>query len=107
MEAENNSVSERKVDSSKKNHRKKGVSVDCVVSEWSEWSSCESSASCGKNGKQTRTRSIVTPSTRGGAKCPKKKELKQRRKCRNEDAAPCAGGEDVGVTGVTGVVDCV
>ncbi len=37
--------------------------VDCVVSGWSEWSACT-------NGSQTRTRSILTPPSNGGAACP-------------------------------------
>ncbi len=43
-----------------------GTPVDCVVSAWSEWSQCD--AAC--NGTQMRTRTIVTPSSNGGATCP-------------------------------------
>jgi hypothetical protein len=36
--------------------------VDCVLSDWSDWSSCN-------NGTQTRTRTVITPSTCGGVEC--------------------------------------
>ena len=38
--------------------------VDCVVSQWSEWSACTI------DGKQSRTRTVVTPAANGGAFCP-------------------------------------
>jgi hypothetical protein len=37
--------------------------VDCVVSEWSEWSTCT-------NNQRSRTRTVITPSSKGGAACP-------------------------------------
>jgi hypothetical protein len=40
--------------------------VDCVLSEWSEWSACDQE--CG-GGWQTRTRTVVTPASCGGAAC--------------------------------------
>lgn len=40
------------------------VPVDCVVSSWSEWSACSA------DGVQSRTRSILTPSSGGGLACP-------------------------------------
>ncbi|XP_043279397.1 somatomedin-B and thrombospondin type-1 domain-containing protein-like isoform X2 [Venturia canescens] len=49
--------------------------VDCVVGEWEEWSPCEDRCAAGV---QTRTRSIVEPSTNGGKHCP---QLEQSRTC--------------------------
>jgi uncharacterized protein YfcZ (UPF0381/DUF406 family) len=37
--------------------------VDCVVSEWSQWSDCV-------DGFQTRSRTVITPASGGGAACP-------------------------------------
>jgi hypothetical protein len=45
--------------------------VDCVVSDWSSWSTCA-------NGSQTRTRTVVTPASNGGAACP---VLSETRSC--------------------------
>jgi hypothetical protein len=39
------------------------VAVDCVVSAWSDWSVC-------MEGVQTRTRTVITPASNGGATCP-------------------------------------
>ena len=49
------------------------ISVDCVMSEWSEWS-----RKCcpirGFGAYITRTRSVVTPASNGGKECGKTKE---------------------------------
>lgn len=47
--------------------------VDCVVSAWSEWSECI-------EGTRTRTRTIVTPASNGGAACP---TLSESESCSN------------------------
>lgn len=44
--------------------------VNCVVSEWSAWSECT-------EGSQTRTRTIITPSSNGGTSCPVLTETQQ------------------------------
>ena len=55
--------------------------VDCVVSEWGDFSAC--SVTCG-GGIQTRTRSVVTPTSDGGAACP---ALSEDQVC-NTDGCP-------------------
>ena len=47
------------------------LAVNCVVSEWSAWSECV-------NGTETRTRTVVTPASNGGAACP---ALSETRTC--------------------------
>jgi len=69
--------------------------VNCAVSGWSAWGSC--SKSCG-GGSQSRTRSITTPASNGGAACP---ALSEQQSCNNQacpTAAPtpapgCAPGQ--------------
>ncbi|WP_296683605.1 hypothetical protein [Flavobacterium sp.] len=39
------------------------ISVDCVVSDWSGWSECI-------DGQITRTRTVITTASNGGAECP-------------------------------------
>lgn len=41
--------------------------VNCVMNDWTSWSAC--SATCGE-GKQTRTRTVKTANSNGGAACP-------------------------------------
>lgn len=38
---------------------------DCTWSAWSSWTDCP--AACGKDGTQTRSRTVVTPAGPGGA----------------------------------------
>lgn len=52
--------------------------VNCLVSAWSAYSSCDA-LSCGKDGIQTSTRTVITPATNGGAQCP---ELLQKQHCK-------------------------
>ena len=94
---DNESEDDRNGVSLKSNRKKVKAPVDCVVSEWSDWTICR--ASCGKPGRQVRTKSIITSPSRGGVKCPKKKALRERRKCRVNDA-DCDDANG-------GVVDCV
>ena len=42
---------------------------NCQLSSWSEWSSC-SASTCGKEGSQTRSKSITTYPSCGGNACP-------------------------------------
>lgn len=53
--------------------------VDCVVSSWSAWSNC--SSTCG-GGLQTRTRTVITPASNGGAVCPL---LSESQTCNNQE----------------------
>jgi hypothetical protein len=60
--------------------------TNCAMSQWSAWTSC--SVECG-GGVQTRSRSIVTPPSNGGALCG---ATADSRDC-NTDACPavCTG----------------
>lgn len=58
------------------------VPVNCIVSEWSEWSVCDTT--CG-GGMQTRTRTIITPSSNNGASCP---VLSESRPCNTHPCPP-------------------
>jgi hypothetical protein len=40
---------------------------DCMLSNWSSWGACN--ATCGQEGTQTRTRSVVVAQSCGGGKC--------------------------------------
>jgi len=55
--------------------------VNCEVSAWSSWSTC--TETCG-GGTQTRTRTVITPASNGGADCP---VLEETRAC-NEQPCP-------------------
>lgn len=57
-----------------------GGAVDCVVSDWSAWAPCDKP--CG-SGSQTRTRTVITPASGGGAPCP---TLEQTQPCNTQ---PC------------------
>jgi hypothetical protein len=63
--------------------------VDCAVSAWSAWGTC--SATCG-GGTQTQTRTVVTPSSNGGAACP---ALTQSQACNTQ---ACSSGYYIAVT---------
>jgi Spondin-like TSP1 domain/Thrombospondin type 1 domain len=52
--------------------------TDCVVSAWSDWSSC--SKPC-DTGTQTRTRTVASAATNGGAACP---ALVEQRECNTQ-----------------------
>ena len=66
--------------------------VACEVGAWSKWGKC--SAFCG-GGSQTRTRSVTTPPTNGGAVCP---ALEEDRGCNEHSCDDCTGcaGESYG-----------
>ena len=53
---------------------------DCKVSDWSQWSECKPKGTeCGTGkGEQTRTRTVITPSSFQGAACP---VLSETRSC--------------------------
>jgi hypothetical protein len=50
--------------------------VDCVVSGFDDWTSC--TTTCGTDGRQHRTRSVVTQPRAGGRSCP---EISKHRDC--------------------------
>jgi hypothetical protein len=62
--------------------------VDCVVSDWSDWSAC--SPECGGTGTRTRTRTVVTEASCGGAACPPLSEEEPCGTC--PDTAACLDG---------------
>ena len=69
--------------------------VDCVVSGWSEWSAC--SVACG-GGTRTRTRTIITPASNGGAVCP---TLEETEPCNTQSCDPlgaCCVGTSCSIT---------
>lgn len=53
--------------------------VDCVVGEWGEWSECI-------DGVQTRTRTVTTPPSNGGAACPPLEETRECSLCQEPGA---------------------
>ena len=57
--------------------------VDCQVSAWGNWGDC--SLTCGDNGLETRSRSVVTAVAHGGAACP---ALEQTQSCQNSPHCP-------------------
>ena len=59
---------------------------DCEVSYWSSWSSC-SAYSCGQRGYESRSRTIRTYSSCGGAACPS--SLYQTRQCYSSTPEDC------------------
>jgi len=67
--------------------------VDCVVSDWGPYGAC--SASCG-GGTQTRTRTITTPASNGGAACP---ALSQSQACNVQACQSQASGTAPGGSG--------
>ncbi|XP_078000197.1 spondin-1-like [Glandiceps talaboti] len=57
--------------------------VDCMTSEWGPWTEC--TKTCGKHGKQLRSRMIKVRPKNGGRGCGKKKE---RRSCNRDIKCP-------------------
>ena len=60
--------------------------VDCSVTSWSHWSSC-SASTCGRQGSQSRSRSITTHPSCGGNSCPS--NLQESRLCYGSRAENC------------------
>ena len=59
---------------------------DCEVSYWSSWSSC-SADSCGQRGYESRSRTITSYSSCGGAACPS--SLDETRQCYSSALINC------------------
>ena len=59
---------------------------DCEVSYWSSWGPC-SAYSCGQRGYQSRSRTIITYSSCGGADCPS--SLHQTQQCYSNTPVDC------------------
>ncbi|XP_015765493.1 PREDICTED: spondin-1-like [Acropora digitifera] len=57
--------------------RRRCTTVHCSVTTWSDWTSC-SASTCGRQGSQSRSRSITTNPSCGGDACP---NLRESRLC--------------------------
>ena len=64
------------------------ISVDCVMSGWTEWSSC--SKTCNDQGSQMRSREITQAQMNGGLPCPTESE---ERNCNREHCPGRCGSE--------------
>ena len=76
--------------------------ADCVMSDWSAWSAC--SSTCG-GGTQTRTRTIITPASNGGAVCGPETETRSCNMQACEPTCPnnCSGN---GTCSADGICTC-
>ena len=58
---------------------------DCQVSSWYSWNSC-SVSTCGRQGSQSRSRSVASYASCGGASCP---DLYESRHCYGSSSENC------------------
>ena len=58
----------------------------CEVSSWSSWSSC-SANSCGQHGYESRSRTITSQASCGGAACPS--SLRETQQCYSSTSVNC------------------
>ena len=73
-------------DAWRRRRRRRCPRRDCEVSYWSSWSSC-SAYSCGQRGHQSRSRTITSHSSCGGASCPS--SLHETRQCYSSTPVNC------------------
>ena len=70
--------------------------IDCVLGDWGGFGEC--STTCGNNGRQTRTRDVVTPAAHGGTACDSKRE--ESRDCNQGISAPLTAWSLSGVRSI-------
>ena len=58
---------------------------DCQVSSWYSWNSCSASR-CGRQGSQSRSRSVTSQASCGGSSCP---DLYESRQCYGSTSENC------------------
>ena len=69
----------------RRRRRRQCTPQDCEVSSWYSWNSC-SVSKCGRQGSQSRSRSITSYTSCGGASCP---DLHESRACYGSNPENC------------------
>ena len=69
----------------RRRRRRQCTPQDCEVSSWYSWNSC-SVSKCGRQGSQSRSRSVTSSASCGGASCP---DLHESRQCYGSTPENC------------------
>ena len=69
----------------RRRRRRRCTPQDCQVSCWDSWRSC-SASTCGREGSQSRSRSVTRSASCGGGSCP---ELHESRQCYGSPTENC------------------
>ena len=70
---------------SRRGRRRYCPQQDCQVSSWYSWNSCSASR-CGRQGSQSRSRSVTSQASCGGSSCP---DLYESRQCYGSTSENC------------------